>query len=94
MKLPILDRLKSRVVDDWRDWWKLWSVRLNALGLAIMGWVAFDPVPILYVWNLLPREVRVLLPAAPLAVIGATLFALSMSAKLVKQRKLEKPRDR
>lgn len=94
MKLPIFDRIGARLIDECRDWWKLWSVRLNALGLALMAWIAFDPVPILYVWNLLPREIRVLLPSELLAVIGALLFALSLVARLVKQPRLEKKNAR
>lgn len=93
MKIPLWDRLRARLVDECRDWWRWWSVRLNAIGLAIMGWLAFDPVSLLYVWNLLPRDVRNLLPDLPVTAIGAALFALALIARLVRQPKIEGKRD-
>lgn len=75
----------QRLVDDWRNFHRWWSVRLNALGLAILTWVQFDPVGVLYVWSLLPDDVRYILPPGFLMVVGLALFALSMIARVVKQ---------
>lgn len=80
-----------KFIDDWcRKWWRLWSIRLNAIGLAILGYVQFDPVGALGVWNMLPFEVRRVVPNNILAIVGVALFGLSMLARLVKQPKLEK----
>lgn len=76
---------KQRLVDDWRNWHRWWSMRLNALGLAILTWVQFDPVGVLYVWSLMPDEVRFILPPRVLVFVGLGLFALSMIARVVKQ---------
>lgn len=80
-----------KLIEDWaRKWWRLWSVRLNALGLAILGWVQFDPVGALAVWNMLPPDVRGVLPQNFVTIAGMTLFGLSMLARVVAQPKLEK----
>jgi hypothetical protein len=76
-----------KLVDNVRDWWRWWSLRLNALGLAIIGWVSFDPVGVLYVWSLMPPQVQEFLPRNVLLLLGLALFALSMVARLVKQPK-------
>lgn len=78
-----------KLVNDVKHWWRMWSVRLNALGLALLGWVAIDPVSVLYVWNMMPGHVRERLPVSLVGIIGAVLFGLSLVARLVRQPKLE-----
>lgn len=79
-----------KLINNARQWWRLWSVRLNALGLALMGWISFDPVGVLHVWNMMPRAVTQHVPPTVLTGLGAVLFALSIIARLVRQPKLEK----
>lgn len=78
-----------KLIPQWRTYWRSWSVRLNAIGLALLGWIAIDPVSLLAVWNMMPAAVRDLVPAQFLSLIGAALFALSMLARVVRQPKLE-----
>jgi len=85
--------MKLKLLPHWRVLWRSWSVRLNALGLAILAWFAFDPVSLLAVWNMMPAAVRDLIPQQFLSVIGAGLFALSMIARLVKQPKMQEKID-
>ena len=82
--------MKLHLIDDWaRKWWRLWSIRLNALGLSILGFVQFDPVAALAVWNMLPPAARHVLPPNFLVIVGVALFALAMISRLVAQPKLE-----
>lgn len=79
-----------KLIDNWcRNWWRFWSIRLNAIGLTILGYVQFDPVGALGVWNMLPPEVRHVVPSNILAIVGMVLFGLSMLARIVHQPKLE-----
>lgn len=78
-----------QLIDDARQWWRLWSVRLNAIGLAILAWVQFDPVSVLAVWNMMPLDVRAALPPTTVRIVGLALVALAMIARLVKQPKLK-----
>lgn len=82
--------IKDHLVPEAKAWWKLWSIRLNALGLAILAWVQFDPVSVLTVWNMMPAAVTRLVPSSALTVIGMALFALSMMARLVVQKKVNR----
>ena len=84
----MLQKIQARLVDGWRAAWRWWSIRLNALGLLILGFVQFDPVGALYVWSLMPSAVQAVLPRNFLLILGLALFALAMIARLVRQPKL------
>ena len=58
------------------------TVWVNAVSAAIFGWLWFDPTTLLYVWNMMPREVRPYLPETLLTAIGFALFILSTWARL------------
>lgn len=81
--------LKQRLVPEVRHAWRWWSMRLNALGLAILAWVQFDPVSVLAVWNMMPAHVRGVMPEHALTGLAFIFFALAMLARLVRQPKLE-----
>lgn len=80
-----------KLIENCRHWWKLWSIRLNALGLALMAWIQIDPVSVLAVWNMLPGHTASYLPRGVVAALGGILFLLSMMSRLVHQPKLERP---
>jgi hypothetical protein len=77
-----------RLVDNWKAFWRMWSIRLNAIGLAILAWVQIDPVSVMMVWNMMPIDVRRALPENFMTIAGLSLFSLSMMARLVRQEKV------
>lgn len=85
--------LTARLVPHWRALWRAWSIRLNGIGLLILGWFAIDPVGVLAVWNMMPAAVHQIIPAQVVSILGAILFALSMIARLVRQPKLKEKID-
>lgn len=78
-----------KIIPHWRVLWRAWSVRLNAIGLAILAWFAVDPVSLLAVWNMMPAAVHEIFPAQLASILGAILFALSLMAKFVRQPKMQ-----
>lgn len=82
--------MKLHLIDDARHAWRMWSVRLNAIGLAIMGLLWFDPTMVLAVVNMMPPAVRSAIPDHFELFLGGLFFALAMISRLVKQPKLEK----
>lgn len=82
-----------KLIPHWRAMWRAWSVRLNAIGLAILTWFAIDPVSLLAVWNMMPAAVHQIIPAQVASILGAILFALSMIARLVRQPKMKEKID-
>ena len=87
----MMNWIKTHIVPEVRQAWRWWSMRFNAIGLAILAWVQFDPVSVLTVWNMMPRQVQTLVPAHALSVLALVFFALAMLARIVRQPKLEKP---
>lgn len=71
-----------------RNWWRLWSIRLNLIGglllTAFMTWPEFA----LTLWNMMPDEVKALVPDRFILAIPLALFALSVIARLIRQEKL------
>jgi hypothetical protein len=82
------DWIKDHLVPEARLWWRWWSMRFNAIGLAILAWVQFDPVGVLAVWNMMPPQVRAIIPGHALTGLAFIFFALAMLARLVRQPKL------
>jgi hypothetical protein len=78
--------LRDRLVDDWHCATRWWSVRFNAVGLAILSFVSFDPTAALGVWNMMPGEVRAVLPHNFLTVLGGILIFLALLSRVVKQK--------
>ena len=94
MLCPICGRkppMRLRLIENWRSFWRMWTTRINAIGLALMTWLAVDPVSLLAVWNMMPASVHAVLPRNFVVILGAALFALSMIARLVRQPKLAEP---
>jgi hypothetical protein len=72
--MSLRDRIRARLVDDWRDLRKRWSVQLTGLAVAAQA-----------TWALVPMEARLLLPRPE--AIGLVLGALALLATFFKQEK-------
>ena len=83
------DWLQNHLVPEARDWWRLASIRLNAIGAALLAWVTFDPVSVLAVWNMMPANLRGVIPANAFQFIALILFGLGMLARFVRQPKVQ-----
>jgi hypothetical protein len=68
-----------------RHWWRLWSIRLGIAshGLLIVMWSW--PESMLIIWNMMPPEVRAILPPRFTLVLPIVLGVASLGARLVKQ---------
>lgn len=86
----MIDWIKERLVPEAKQAWRWWSIRFNAIGLAILGWVQFDPVSAMAVWNMMPAHVREVLPPHLLTAVAFFFFVLAMLSRVVKQPALEK----
>jgi hypothetical protein len=73
--------LKERLVDDWRQATKWWSVRINALGAILL--------PLLMMVPSLPAEVQALFPPQLRAVLAALWCVAAIAARLIAQRKAD-----
>lgn len=79
-----------KLTQDAKVWWKLWSTRLNALGLLVTGWLTAFPDAALFAWNAMPADMKAFFPAQYMPFIGLAILVLGILARFVKQEKLSK----
>ncbi|HWK40792.1 MAG TPA: hypothetical protein VNR60_02580 [Croceibacterium sp.] len=74
--------MKNLLIDEARQWWRLWSVRLAALAGVIAAYLAASPSEAERLLELLPDG-----PLRTLASVGIGLlvFGLATGARLAKQ---------
>jgi hypothetical protein len=68
----MIERLQNWLITEWRSAYKFWSVRLSALGLAIMG-----------AWPMIPPELRAMLPYQQ--HIAMIMFGLIILSRITAQ---------
>jgi H+/Cl- antiporter ClcA len=78
------------LVDDWKNWKKEWSTWLAGIGAAIVGVFIAAPSTLLDLWNMLPFDIKSSIPPQYLQLIGLALVIISIPAKIIKQKKLDR----
>ena len=67
-----------------RQIWRLWSVRVSALGSMIFAILIAAPDQLLAIWAALPPELQAMIPNAP--ELGLVLFVASLVARILRQK--------
>lgn len=86
-----LSKIPSKLptpIEQWRQWYKLWSVRLSAFGTVLMTALTVWPDRVFQIWLMMPPEVRRLMPEQVVTGIAALIFLLTAVSRLIKQKKL------
>lgn len=78
------------LVEDWRDWWRWWSMRLFAAGSAVVTYFVANPDTAFSVWYNLPEELKDSIPPHYLPLVGVVLLAAGMVARMLDQPKLDR----
>lgn len=79
-----------KLTQDAKVWWKLWSVRLQAIGLLVTGWLTAVPDAVLFAWNAMPPDMKAFLPPQYMPFIGLAILTLGILVRFIKQEKLSK----
>lgn len=82
----LLARLRARVIDHWRMGWRLWSVRLHALAVAVAALFAAAPSTVLEAWAALPPELKAEIPPHFARWIPVVLGVAGILARFVRQK--------
>lgn len=78
-----------KLIPNWRESWKMWSVRLSAVGASIMSIFIYFPESSLFLYNAMPYEVKKLLPDNIALFIALIVFVGTAIARMVKQKKVK-----
>ncbi|MCX8955817.1 DUF7940 domain-containing protein [Erwinia psidii] len=72
---------------------KTWSVWLASLGSALGAWVGSFPDSAMRAWQLLPADVKAIIPQHYLGMIGAFMVAMAVIAQFIRQPALAEQRQ-
>lgn len=77
-----------RLIHNWRDGWRFWSVRLQALGLVLLGLVEAFPHVVYQAWAMLPPAMQERVDENIIRWAAYVTLAISIVARLIRQDKL------
>lgn len=77
-----------KLIDDWRNWWKFWSIRLAAVYSAVFAYLWAFPEVAIQAYGMLPDEFK-FVPPQMAPVIGLVMFFLISAPRMIKQKKLD-----
>ncbi|WP_291771421.1 hypothetical protein [Castellaniella sp.] len=77
-----------KLIDEWKQWHKFWSIRLQAAGVAILTLVQGFPDALVSVWSTLPTDITAAFPASTVKWIGIAVLVCGVGARVVQQDKL------
>ena len=85
-----MKKLRIELIEDWRNFWRFWSVRLGVMGSAITAVLIAFPDVALSAWAMLPADLKAAIPERYMPLIGVGIFVASLIARAIKQSKLER----
>lgn len=88
-----MNKLKLQLIEDWRNFWRFWSVRLGIVGSAVTAVLIAFPDVALSAWAMMPADLKAAIPERYMPLIGVVIFVASLVARAIKQTKLE-PKER
>lgn len=84
-----MKKFKLQLIEDWRNFWRFWSVRLGIVGSAITGVLIAFPDVALLAWAIMPADLKSAIPERYMPLIGVVIFVASLIARAIKQTKLQ-----
>lgn len=74
-----------KLIPEWRQCHKFWSIRLQAAGVAILTFVQGFPDAFIHIWAALPSDVTAAFPAGTVKWIGVAVLVCGILARLIRQ---------
>ena len=84
---------KIKLVPNAKSFWRLWSVRLSAIGASIMGYFTLYPDKLLEIWLIMPPDLKALLPSQYVSSIAMFIFIGASIARVIKQEKVPQKKE-
>lgn len=70
--------IRDRLIDDWNQAWRFWSVRMQALGALLTTLMVMVPA--------MPPEIQALVPVKYRVIALGLWAAASIASRLIKQQ--------
>lgn len=82
-----------KLIPEWREGWKFWSIRIQAAGLFIIALLETIPETIYTAWLSLPPELHGLVPEGALKWVAYLTLISSIVARMIRQENLHSDQD-
>ena len=77
-----------KLIENWRDFPKFWSVRLSVIGSALLSVFIIYPEAMLHVWAILPDDLKTFVPPRYTQFISLSVIIAGVIARIIKQEEL------
>lgn len=84
--------IRLRLIDTWKSFWRMWSIRFTAIGTALLTYLIASPDMILSAWNVLPADLKAFIPVDYSLYISIALLVLGIISRIIKQEKIPNPK--
>ena len=79
-----------QLIPEFKQAWKFATLWLQGAAYTFLTYVALFPDSALYVWNILPADVKSAMDPKYVALIGTALGVLAMVARVIKQKSIQR----
>ena len=80
-----------KLVDNWKDWWKMWTIRINIMFGILLTILSQFPEVFMQLWVIVPDQIKEsIMTTEGITFAFIAALVISSVARLVKQEKLHK----
>jgi hypothetical protein len=83
--------MRLKLIAQWQSFWRMWSIRFTAIGTVLLTYLINSPDVIIQAWNILPAELKSVIPVDYTLYISIALLILGILSRVIKQEKLPNP---
>ena len=80
-----------KLVDNWKDWWKMWTIRINIIFGILLTILSQFPEVFMQLWVIVPDQIKEsIMTTEGITFAFFAALVISSIARLIKQEKLHK----
>ena len=80
-----------KLVDNWKDWWKMWTIRINIIFGILLTILSQFPEVFMQLWVIVPDQIKEsIMTTEGITFAFIAALVISSVARLIKQEKLHK----
>ena len=80
-----------KLVYNWKDWWKMWTIRINIMFGILLTILSQFPEVFMQLWVIVPDQIKEsIMTTEGITFAFIAALVISSIARLIKQEKLHK----
>ena len=83
-----------KLVDNWKDWWKMWTIRINIIFGILLTILSQFPEVFMQLWVIVPDQIKEsIMTTEGITFAFIAALVISSIARLIKQEKLHSKKE-